>query len=192
MKGRLFLLATCAVAMTTAHGDSLNCRLVGCYVTPSTAEGVAVVGSYAYVADDSAGLRVISVSDPAHPVEVGFYITAGYARGVAVVGNYAHVADCDAGLQVIEFRAPGIEEARKPGANGQQQMPTIVRGVLRLPVSPLTVHTALFDMTGRQVMALRPGPNDVSGLAHGVYFVRERGSGVQGFRGSGAKAVITE
>jgi hypothetical protein len=28
-------------------------------------------------------------------------------------------------------------------------------------------------MTGRQVMALRPGPNDVRALAPGVYFVRE-------------------
>ena len=28
-------------------------------------------------------------------------------------------------------------------------------------------------MTGRQVMALHPGANDVSALAPGVYFVRE-------------------
>jgi hypothetical protein len=51
------------------------------------------------------------------------------------------------------------------------KLPTLVRGVLLLPVSPFTIHTSLFDMTGRQVMALRPGANDVSGLAPGVYFV---------------------
>jgi hypothetical protein len=28
-------------------------------------------------------------------------------------------------------------------------------------------------MTGRQVMSLRPGPNDVRHLAPGVYFIRE-------------------
>jgi hypothetical protein len=27
-------------------------------------------------------------------------------------------------------------------------------------------------MTGRQVMALRPGPNDVSRMSPGVYFLR--------------------
>jgi hypothetical protein len=32
-------------------------------------------------------------------------------------------------------------------------------------------------MTGRQVMALSPGPNDVSGLAPGVYFVRSEDRG---------------
>jgi hypothetical protein len=52
--------------------------------------------------------------------------------------------------------------------------PTIVRGVLRLPISPLAIHTSLFDMTGRAVMSLRPGANDVSRLSPGVYFVRER------------------
>jgi hypothetical protein len=29
-------------------------------------------------------------------------------------------------------------------------------------------------MTGRRVLALSPGPNDVSRLAPGVYFVREQ------------------
>jgi hypothetical protein len=49
----------------------------------------------------------------------------------------------------------------------------VLRGILCLPVSALTIRTALFDMTGRPVMELHPGPNDVSGLAPGVYFVRE-------------------
>jgi hypothetical protein len=53
--------------------------------------------------------------------------------------------------------------------------PTVVRGLLRLPVSPFTIHTSLFDMTGRQVMALHPGANDVSRLAPGVYCVRAVG-----------------
>jgi YVTN family beta-propeller protein len=33
--------------------------------------------------------------------------------------------------------------------------------------------SSLFDLSGRRVMALHPGANDVSGLAPGVYFVRE-------------------
>jgi YVTN family beta-propeller protein len=50
---------------------------------------------------------------------------------------------------------------------------TVVRGALLLPACPVTIHSSLFDMTGRRVMSLRPGPNDVSRLSPGVYFMRE-------------------
>jgi hypothetical protein len=50
---------------------------------------------------------------------------------------------------------------------------TIFHNVLSLPVSPSTIPTSLFDMTGRRVMPLRPGANDVRSLSPGVYFVRE-------------------
>ncbi len=52
-----------------------------------------MAGTYAYVADDTAGLRVVDVSNPAAPFEVGFYDTPGSAQGVAVAGAYAYVAD---------------------------------------------------------------------------------------------------
>ena len=68
---------------------------VGFYDTPGAALGVAVAGSYAYVADGAAGLRVINVANPAAPSEVGFYDTPGIRRGVAVAGSYAYVADTD-------------------------------------------------------------------------------------------------
>jgi hypothetical protein len=63
--------------------------------------------------------------------------------------------------------------SRKPQAASYKPAGTVIRSVLRLPVSPFTIHTSLFDMTGRQAMALRPGANDVSELSPGVYFVRE-------------------
>jgi hypothetical protein len=37
---------------------------VGFYDTPGGAVGVAISGSYAYVADGGAGLRIINVSNP--------------------------------------------------------------------------------------------------------------------------------
>ncbi len=67
----------------------------------------------------------------------------------------------------------GGEDRLKPQAASPRLDATVIRGVLRLPGSPFTIHTSLFDMTGRQVMSLRPGPNDVGRLAPGVYFVRE-------------------
>jgi len=38
---------------------------------------------------------------------------------------------------------------------------------------------ALLDISGRTVMDLSPGPNDVARLAPGVYFVRERSETVR-------------
>ena len=88
-----------------AQADSLNCRLVGHCDTPGQAWTVAVDRSYAYVADDTAGLRVISVEDPAHPLEVGYCGTPGPAGGVAVAGSYAYVT-AFGGLCVIDVSAP--------------------------------------------------------------------------------------
>jgi PKD repeat protein/subtilisin family serine protease len=79
---------------------------VGFYDTPAIPYDVAVSGTYAYVADNSSGLRVIDISDPANPTEVGFYDTPGYANGVAVSGSYAYVADWISGLRVIDISNP--------------------------------------------------------------------------------------
>jgi len=68
--------------------------------------GIALSGSYAYVADGGDGLRVIDVSDPTNPVEVGFYDTWDWAQGVAVSGSYAYVAAGGDGLRVIDVSDP--------------------------------------------------------------------------------------
>ena len=80
--------------------------LVSNYDTPGYAFGVKVVGTLAYVADHSSGLRILDVSNPAAPVEVGSYATPGYAFDVEVVGSLAYVADDDYGLRVIDVSGP--------------------------------------------------------------------------------------
>jgi hypothetical protein len=82
---------------------------------------------------------------------------------------------------------------QKPNAERRtsNSCPTIVRGVLLLPVSPFTIHSSLFDMTGRKVMALHPGRNDVSRLSPGVYFVRQA-SGVERAASSVRKVILAE
>ncbi len=65
-----------------------------------------MAGSYAYVADDGKGLRIIDISDPANPSETGYYDTPGYAYDVAVAGNYAYIADYYQGLRVIDVSDP--------------------------------------------------------------------------------------
>jgi YVTN family beta-propeller protein len=54
---------------------------------------------------------------------------------------------------------------------------TVVRRVLFLPTSDIErpVSSILLDITGRKVLDLWPGANDVSAIAPGVYFVREQG-----------------
>ena len=53
-----------------------------------------------------AGLRVISVADPIHPVEVGHFDAPGVAFHLKVVGNYAYVACTLAGLHIISIADP--------------------------------------------------------------------------------------
>ena len=67
--------------------------------------GLAVDGTYAYVADDFA-LLVMDISDPTAPMIVGSVDTPGEARGVAVAGSYAYIADAGSGLQVIDITTP--------------------------------------------------------------------------------------
>jgi hypothetical protein len=66
----------------------------------------------------------------------------------------------------------GVTERTAPQLVGSPTRPSIIRSVLRLPVSPFTIQASLFDLTGRAVMSLGPGANDVSGLAPGVYFLQ--------------------
>jgi photosystem II stability/assembly factor-like uncharacterized protein len=64
-----------------------------------------------------------------------------------------------------------VEEGRRPAAHGSR-LPTVVGRILFLPPADRTPHSSLFSLSGRKVMPLRPGPNDASRLAAGVYFVR--------------------
>jgi len=61
----------------------------------------AVVDNYAYMADNTAGLKIIDVSNKENPALVGSIMTS-YAEGVAVVGNYAYVTEFDSGLKIID------------------------------------------------------------------------------------------
>jgi hypothetical protein len=81
----------------------------------------------------------------------------------------------------------GTEESYQPQASSYKLQATITRGVLFLGDCPRTgtvPKAVLFDATGRAALELHPGPNDISALAFGAYFVRTEGLGTGGW-GSG-------
>ena len=114
--------------------------------------------------DKPVGIRWLGT--PARMVFFGFpfyYMKEAEARPVAI-------------RVLTDLGEPyGIEESAKSQVEMTKALPTIVRNVLNLQSATYNLQSeiALFDMTGRSVMALRPGPNDVRHLAPGVYFIRE-------------------
>jgi len=83
--------------------DTIDWRYKGRCDTADYAEGVAVMGDYAYVADRENGLVIIDITDRTDPQEVGHLDTADWARGVVVVGDYAYVADYHEGLVIVDI-----------------------------------------------------------------------------------------
>ncbi len=85
---------------------------------------------------------------------------------------------------------PGVEEM--PNVEVRMPNATIVRGVLWLSETSGVgrgAFSVLLDITGRRVMDLAPGENDVRFLAPGVYFVRVA-SGVERRAASVRKVVV--
>jgi hypothetical protein len=82
--------------------------------------------------------------------------------------------DCASGA--IRVPDGGIAERPTSPASGPSPTATIVRGVLRIGAVGSRQNTGyradLLDISGRKVMELHPGPNDVSRLSPGVYFVQ--------------------
>ena len=97
-------------------------------IAAQSASAVAVVGNYAYVADQCGGLKIIDVSNKTNPILVG-NIAIHYAKGVTVVGNYAYVADQDGGLKIVDVSnktspalVGNITTAERPGCHCRWQL----------------------------------------------------------------------
>jgi hypothetical protein len=87
----------------------------------------------------------------------------------------------------VQFLGAGVEEMVNREVRRKEAGATLVRGVLH-PQSGMV----LLDASGRKVLDLWPGPNDVSHLAPGVYFVRPARDRAQAQFRFLRKVVITE
>jgi hypothetical protein len=87
-----------------------------------------------------------------------------------------------------------IEEGTKSQAEVTKALPTVVRGILNLQsaIYNLQSEILLMDAAGRAVMSLRPGANDVRGLAPGVYFIRSEPSPASREPSAVTKVVLTK
>jgi hypothetical protein len=99
-----------------------------------------------------------------------FLVHQGWA---GTLGGKAYNADRVWGMMDPN---PGIEESPGPQATSHKLEPTIIRGVLFLSEARSERREArseLLDISGRKVLDLVPGANDVRAQVPGVYFVRE-------------------
>ena len=168
-------------------------------IAASEDEALVYIGS----GSSSRGMLVFDVSNPAEPVEVGYYRDNNPSRpfqptDIVLAGRLAFVAAAG-DLRVIEFLGTGVEEPPNERPSFAGHGPTVVRGVLmlsglgtrsELSDNSVMSRAALLNASGRKVMELQPGDNDVRHLSPGVYFIRAEGSRIQGVEGSSAKVVI--
>jgi len=124
----VLLLICLLLSVGAADAEQGYYAPVGSCDTAGHANGVAVVGSYAYIADDTA-LRVINVSDPTNPVEVGHYDGLTNALDVAVSGSYAYVVDGTNGLWVFNISTPASPVQVGRLTTTSQQQPFLSKSI---------------------------------------------------------------
>jgi hypothetical protein len=65
-----------------------------------------VSGDVLFVADESSGLRVVSLASPPEPKLINVVSSPQACRGVAVSGGYAYTVEADGGVRVIDVDNP--------------------------------------------------------------------------------------
>jgi hypothetical protein len=160
-------------------------RIAGVYFDP------AVV-----TVDDSAQGNSSGRLDPGETADVWFIIRnraihpldSAYAISAKLVPEDTSVAVLDMTFEdagntitmpvafevVLGGDSVGVSEGGTARRGPARSMATVVGSVLQMPpFSPSQSPPVLLDALGREQMVLRPGANDVSRLAPGVYFIRE-------------------
>lgn len=100
-------------AAASAQSDGLLCEVSDTLsLTPTTGEpsGIALEQHLAYLADGTAGLLILDISEPAAPAFVAARDTPGTATALVIENGLAFVADGDGGLQIIDASNPAMPE----------------------------------------------------------------------------------
>ncbi|MBM4116994.1 hypothetical protein FJ251_04510 [bacterium] len=139
-----------AVAASEAGGlqvldlaDPEHPQPLGSVDTPGPAFGVALAGSYAFVAQGMAGVAVVDLAVPEFPVVLASLTLPGLSARVALRGTYAYLCSGTAGLQVVDVAAPA-----QPAHIGTVGIPggaraLAIAGERAVVVSPMGLLTVL-------------------------------------------------
>ncbi|MBT3232940.1 MAG: choice-of-anchor D domain-containing protein [Calditrichaeota bacterium] len=103
LKSNLVFFITAVLICGSLNAEILE---IGSFNTPGDANDIVVVGEFAYVADNQAGLRIIDISNPEDPAEIGFVDTPGSALSVVVSGDIALIGDGPRGLIIVDISNP--------------------------------------------------------------------------------------
>jgi hypothetical protein len=150
--------------------DPLHPNIVGHYRDPSHNEfvGVEIARNAAVLSNCRYGLYLLDVTDPSNIILKQVLDTPGLVDQLCLSGDSLIAASDYSATRFISIEGLGMAEGARRLVRGGRG-PTLVSRSLSLPGS----HDAgLVDITGRRVMDLRPGENDIRHLAPGVYFVR--------------------
>ncbi|MEO0086057.1 MAG: SBBP repeat-containing protein [candidate division WOR-3 bacterium] len=120
------------------------------------------------------------------------YVLAVSRQGHVYVAGRTGIENNGIDYQTLCYGAAGaVAEGRSaPCGVCSTTGRTIVRGVLFLPKSTRASSSWLLDASGRKVLELAPGANDVRHLSPGVYLVRTEYSRAQGVRGAKVGRVV--
>jgi YVTN family beta-propeller protein len=134
---------------------------VYCVNSYTNSNSVTVIDGRTNVADTTIDVGPNPISLACNPDQVRVY-----------VGNHE-----GSSVSVLRDNPAGIDRVTEQRFSRFESQPTIVSGVLLLGIDNRqhsTYRAELLDISGRKVLDLKPGPNDVRMLAPGVYFVPAR------------------
>jgi hypothetical protein len=121
------------------------------------------------------------------PFEMDAAVTNNEGRGSPFGGNMAI-------YPVYRTWGAGVQEPVTSPILSRSSGPNVLRGVLMLGAVGSRQNTGyraeLLDISGRKVLELRSGANDVRALAPGVYFVQQKGPRGRGFEDSRVTKVL--
>jgi hypothetical protein len=163
------------------HARELGALQVPYHVEPEPGSGAITVRDTLLIAVGQTWLAVYSVADPAQPRCVYQSRTPSPNYSALLLSHdtlYAALGNRGLFRYRLVSGSSGLELEPVGGVSARplRVWPSVVKSVLNLAGRDEAV---LFDESGRRVLRLRSGANDVRGLAPGVYFVREAGTQAQ-------------
>ncbi len=79
--------------------------LLATYPTPAAAPGIAVQNNLAFIAEQTKGLEIIDLTNPAMPQQKSRYDFSGILDNIILTETYAYLGDCDS-IKVVDISKP--------------------------------------------------------------------------------------